>query len=197
MSLLTIRDVVGFTKPPRGSAVFFAEPMSLRKVDEKTNTTTVTNSTAETTLGSFTVPALVLFNKGAAAVSVAGTVLNDTTAATTLRLKAKLIIGGSTVTFADSTAINLPVSITPRSWGLDGMVVGTTLSTQLRTWSELRVSAPSTARVAPAAYAGYGYSQAIVPNSSNQSTITVTGQLSTASTDFSASVDVGTLWQVN
>ena len=94
MSLLTVRNIVGFTKPPKGTALFFAVPMALRKVDELVVTTTVTNSTAETSLGTMTLPAVTLTSQGAAAFLMAGTVLNTTNAGGTVRLRSKIVIGG-------------------------------------------------------------------------------------------------------
>ena len=196
-SLLTVRNIIGFTKPPRGTAVFFQTPMTVRKVDEKVATTTITDTTTETILASMTLPAVTLTSQGAAAMTVSGTFLNQSTATESIRLRGKIEIGGSTLTFAETTGITCSTSTSLRSWAFTAGLIGSTLSTELRSWSDITMSAPSTSLtpVSTSLYNGYGL--VTVPNSSSQSIFTLSGQLSTASTDLTITANAGTLLQVN
>jgi hypothetical protein len=171
--------------------------MSVKKIDELVATTTIINSTAETSLGTMTIPASVFVGQGGAAMSMSGTVLNTSAAAGTARLRAKVILGGTTSVFAETTALSCSTSNNSRAWTLASGLIGSTLSTQLRTWSDVVLSAPSTSKVAPSTYSGVGYGSILLPNTSAQSTIEVTAQLSAASTNFSFTSDAAELLQVN
>lgn len=193
MSLLSISDIVGFTKPPRGSMVFFVSPMSVRKAGEKFSTTTLTNSTAETLLASFAIPALTHSNQGGTRSTVIGTMTNASTSAVTVTLRTKLTVGASTVTISQSSALSLTGSALSRHWGAQVQTIGTTFSTQLRTWTSAVITAPSSRTIATDAFSLTGSNTITVPNSTATATIKFTAQLSAASTARRATVTAGWL----
>ena len=192
MSLLEVSNVVGFTKPPRGPQAWWSNDVSVRKYAEIVASSTMGNTTAETTIASMSVPALALTNKGGIRGWAAGTVSNATSTGT-VTLRAKLVVGGTTTTIAETSGISISTSTTPRSWMTLITVLGTTSSTALRGWSMATVSAPSTLDTPPSTYQGFGYSMPIVANSSSAGTLNFTMQLSVASTGVVASGDVAAL----
>lgn len=196
-TLGTISDRIGFTKPPHGSPLFFVSPVAVRKVDQKVSTTTVISSTAETLLASFALPALTLVNQGGARAIVGGTIRNHVTAGGTIILRSKITIGASTVTLMESSAISLSTSANLRSWQAGVAVVGTTLSTSIRTWNEAAITSPTTRPTAPLSATLSGQKTASIPNSSASGTIKFTAKLSAASTGLSASVVAGWLETVS
>lgn len=191
MSLLSVSDIVGFTKPPRGSMVFFVSPMAVRKAGEKVSTTTLTNSTAETLLASFTVPALTHTNQGGTRSVVVGTMTNASTSAVTVTLRAKLTVGASTVTLSQTSALSLTGSTLSRHWGAEVQTIGTTFSTQLRTWSGAVITNPSSRSITTNAFALTGTNTVTVPNTTAAATLKFTAQLSAASTARRATVTAG------
>lgn len=196
-TLGTISSRIGFTKPPRGSALFFTSPVSVRKVDQKSTTTTVISSTAETLLASFALPALSLVNQGGARAVVSGTLRNHISTGATVILRAKITIGGSTVTLMDSSSVSLSTSTNSRLWEAGVALLGSTLSTSLQTWNEAMVTSPTTRPTAPLSATLSGQKTAVVPNSSMAGTIKFTAKLSAASTGLSASVVAGWLETVS
>lgn len=191
MSLLTARNTIGFTKPPSGPALWFSNDMSVRLYSELVASATVSNSTAESTLASFSIPALALTNQGGLRTHVSGDITAATTATVTLR--AKLIISGTTMTVLATSALPLAASTTSRSWNVESVVLGTTNSTQLRSWSYADLSSPSTLTTPPTTFTGAGYATITAPNSSASGTLNITAQFSAASTGISASRHLGTL----
>lgn len=193
MSLLTVSNRVGFTRPPRGPALFFLADMSVRRVDELRSTVTVQSTTAQTTLDTLVVPALSLTGGGAVRLTAAGTLKNATQAAGTVRVRAELVIGGSTVTLAETTAIALSTSAVGRTWQMEVGAIGSTLSTQLRAWSWMAVSAASTQATPASAWTGVGQRTVTVPNSSALADLKVTAQLSHPSTKLKLTAESMTL----
>lgn len=191
MSLLSVSDRVGFTKPPHGSMVFFVSPMSVRKAGEKVSTTTLTNTTAETLLASFTVPALTHTNQGGTRSIVAGTLTNNSTSAVTVTLRTKLTIGASTTTISQSSALSLAGSSLSRHWMAEVQTIGTTFSTQLRTWSAAVVTNPSSRTITTNAFSLAGTNNIVVANTTAAATLKFTAQLSAASTAKRATVTAG------
>jgi hypothetical protein len=190
MALLTVRNAVGFTKPPRGPALWFRDDMSVRLYAAKASPTTMGNSTTQTTLASFTVPAFAFSGGGVRGV-VSGTISAGST--TTVTVRSKLVISGTTALVAQSSAIPLTASTSPRDFLSGVLVLGTTNSTALISHNETVLSAPSAFLTAPAVYTGTGYTRSIVPNSTAQSTLSFTLQFGHASTAISGNVSQGTL----
>lgn len=191
MALLTVRNVVGFTKPPRGPALWFINDMSVRLYSELVTTTTLTNSTAESTLASFSVPALALSNQGGIRAHAAGKIRFTSTG--TVRLRAKLVLSGTTMTLMESSALPLSASTASRSWNAETVVLGTTNSTDLRSWNLAEVSTPSALASPVAAYSLSGYNSLVTPNSTAAATLNFTAQFSAASTSRTATRNLGTL----
>lgn len=193
MSELTVSSRIGFTKPPRGSALFFISPMAVRKADEIFSTITVANSTTQTTLGTLDVPSLTYSAQGASRAIVTGQIRNHVSAGATVVLRAKATVSGTTVTLFQSSALALSTSVNSRLWQAQIAIIGTTLSTQLRSWSDLQVSTPSTRQISPQAHDLNGYATISVPNSTAAVSLKFTAQLSAASTGLTASVAAGLL----
>lgn len=191
MSLLTVSNWVG--KPPRGPQLFFLHDMSVRRVDEMRSTVTVQSTTAQTTLDTLTVPALSLTGGGAVRLNAVGTVVNTSQAGGTVRLRAKLVIGGSTVTLLETPAIALSTSIASRVWGVEVGAIGSTLSTQLRGWSWAALGTASTQTTPPTTWVGQGYRTIVVPNTTSQASLRVTAQLSHSSTKMRLTAEAMTL----
>lgn len=191
MSLLSVSDIVGFTKPPRGSMVFFVSPMSVRKAGEKVSTTTLTNSTAETLLASFTVPALTHVNQGGTRTLVTGALTNNSTSAVTVTLRTKLTVGASTSTIFQTSALSLAGSTLPRTWMAEVQTIGTTFSTQIRTWSAAVITNPSSRTITTNALSLAGTNNITVANTTAAATLKFTAQLSAASTAHSATASAG------
>lgn len=194
MSLLDLSNAVGFTKPPRGGKLWFGgSDVAVRKVDEIVSPTTYGNSTSETVLGSMTIPPLSLSNQGGARGYFAGTIRDDTLPTETVRLRTKLVIGGSTVTIAETSAIGLSNSTAPRVWHVESLIMGTTLSTQLLCSGYADITEPSTYITHVNAYTGTSENTVLVPNSTGSATLKVTMQFSTAAADVGGSVQLGYL----
>lgn len=192
MSLLTARNVVGFTKPPRGPQLWFINDMSVRLYSELVTTTTLNNSTAESTLASFSVPALAFSNQGGVRAHAAGTLANATSTGT-VTLRAKLVLGGTTMTVMESSALSLSTSTSSRSWNAETVILGTTNSTDLRSWNYAEVSTPSALASPVAAFTLSGYNGLVSPNSTASATLNFTAQFSVASTGVTATHNLGTL----
>lgn len=171
--------------PPSGSPLFFLNDMSVRKVDEESLAVTVVNTAAETVLMSVVLPALTLTEQGGGRWSMAGAISNSAVAAGTVRFRAKVVISGTTTTFATSTAISCSTSNNARTWQMGGMILGSTIPTSLRVWSGLDVTNPSTSTVKTTQYSGRGEQALTVGNSSTATTIKVTAQMSAANANFS------------
>lgn len=197
MSLISISDRIGFTKPPHGSAVFFITPMAVRKADEITVTTTVANSTTQTILGTLDIPAMSFVSQGGAAGVVTGTIRNHVSAGATIVLRATLTIGGSTTTIMESSAIALSTSVNSRHWQLGVAVIGTTQSTALRTWGEAFITNPTTRSLAPVASNLASQRTMTVANTTTAATLKITAALSAASTGLTASLVAGWLETVS
>jgi hypothetical protein len=162
--------------------LFFVHPMSVRKVTEKVSTTTLTNSTAETLLASFTIPALSHANQGGSRAMVIGTMINAGAGAVTVTLRTKVSIGASTVTLAQTSALSLSTSASNRHWATEVQTIGTTQPTQLRVWTAAAISNPSTRSLVGNAFTLTGTNTVSVPNSTATATYKFTAQLSAAST---------------
>ena len=192
MSLLTARNAIGFTKPPRGPALWFTNDMSVRLYSRLVTTTTLANSTAQTTLASFTVPALSLTNQGGVRAHFAGTLANATSTGT-VTLRAKLVITGTTMTVLQSPPLTLSTSTSPRSWNAETVILGTTNSTDLRSWSYADLSVPSALATPASTFTGSGYKALVTPNSTAAGTLTLTAQFSVAAAGVTASRNLATL----
>src|SRR3990172_5815641 len=193
MSLLQTAPTLGFTNPPHGPPLFFASDVSTRKQASLSSTVTLSNSTAETALVSLTMPALTFVTQGGGRLWVAGTARNSTNAARTVTYRGKLTIGATTTTIFATTHISMVQSTKPRQWQAAIGVVGTTLSTQLRTWGALDLSGASTISMPPTTYSGASYLLATVPNSSAATVFKLTAQVSAASTRLKVTADAGYL----
>lgn len=191
-TLGTISNRVGFTKPPRGRALWFTNDVSVRKYSEIVASSTMGNTASETTLATFTVPALALANQGGVRSLISGTVANATSTGTAT-IRTKLTIGASTVTLAQTSGITLSTSTKSRNWYTEVVVLGTTLSTQLRSANWTAVTAPSTLATAPSTFDGLGRATVTVPNSSASATLKTTVQFSVAHSGVVASVQSGIL----
>lgn len=191
MSQLSISDKVGFTKPPHGPLLFFLSSMAVRQAGTKVSTTTLSNSTAETTLASFTVPAMTHISQGGTRSIVVGTLTNATTGAVTVILRTKLTVGATTSTISQTSALSLSTSPSPRHWMAEVHTIGTTLSTQVRTWTGAVIANPSTRTIATNAFSLAGTNTITVPNTTAAGTLKFTAQLSLASTARQATVTAG------
>jgi len=182
--------------PPRGDPVFFVLPVASRRLDENSTTITAVNSTAETTVATLTMPALTIASTGAARFMAAGKITNTAVAGGTVTFRAKLDDGsGSPAVVMETSGIVCSTDNNPRRWALETYLAAKITNGQ-SVWGFLDVSAPSTRATAPSAYTGVTYSTA-AETDSTPITITITAQLSAASTGFSVSREFALLEGVN
>ena len=168
--------------------------MTVRKVDDQSSSTSVSNTVAETAIGSMALPVWGLQTTGGMRFGFGGTILN-TTATATLTFRGKLAqTGGSTFTVLESSAIALTTSTKPRFWWCGGTVLANGTASQ-KIWGGVQITHPSTRKLAPGAYAAIGLSTAGV----DQSLVviaSVTAQFSAASANLSVTREFSVLESV-
>lgn len=146
-------------------------PLPALRLASKTSTTTLANSTAQTTLCSLVLPAGALAISAAVAnLRVWGDLLNNTSSTGTLTLRLKLVDANSTNTLTTHTLAYSTYGATRQAWRFDASVL-VTASTRQRTSSVSVFGAVPNPQVAPSTQTG-----------SNATTLVLTGQFSAAST---------------
>lgn len=181
--------------PPRGDPVFFVLPVASRRLDENSTTISVTNTTAETTVATLTMPALTISSTGAARFMAAGTISNTGVAGGTVTLRAKIDDGNGATTIAETSGIVCSTSTSLRRWNLHTYLAAKVANGQA-CWGFVDVSVASNSRTAPSTYTGVTWSTA-AQSDNLPITITVTAQLSAASTAFTLSREFALLEGVN
>ena len=167
--------------------------MTVRKVDDQSSSTAVSNTASETAIGSLALPSWGLQTTGGMRFGFGGTILN-TTATATLTFRGKLTETGSTFTVLESSAITLTTSTKSRFWWCGGTVLSNGTASQ-KIWGGVQITHPSTRKLAPGAYAAIGLSTAGV-NQTSVVTASVTAQFSAASANLSVTREFSVLESV-
>lgn len=172
-----------FPRPPRGRPEYYTDPVAVRTVDENSTAFTLSNSASETAVASLTLPANALDSTGGARLSAFGSIQNTTSAGGTVTLRVKWQDGSGTTTVAATSGIVCSTSTGGRAWELQLTSLGN--ATLVNThWGYVDVSSPGTGTVRPSTYTGVANSTTAL-DETDQITVTVTAQLSAASSSFS------------
>lgn len=183
-------------KPPRGRPPWLSEPVTVRKVDENSTAQSVTNSNSETTISSLTLPALILSSTGAARLSATGTVDKNTGGGETVTLRLKVADESSTSTVLATSGINLGNSTDPHAWLMETLFLGKQPGIN-RSWGLLDVAgAGASATLTPSTFSAVGFSTMGL-DETEQWTISITAQMSAASTSFTVTRQASILEGVN
>lgn len=187
---LTNRD----PRPPGGSIPWYAEGVTVRKVDENSTAVSVTNTTTETTIANLDLPALTLTSTGVMRMSATGTILNNSTNGVTIRIKA--IDDVTTDTVLASTSIKPAASGSPHAWGVEFFVLGKQPGVN-RGWGYLDVATAGAAgTLKPSTYSAVGFSTMGLDETDEWS-ITITAQMSAATTAMTVTRQVAILEALN
>ena len=157
--------------------------MATRKIDSNSTSTEITNSSTEATVVDVETPALALRSDGATRLMVAGTILNSAAAAGTVTVKVKATDGTGTTTVLETSGIVCSTSTEFRKWNIETLMFGNAENIQTN-WGYLDVSAASSVTLAPSTFSSVGYSTSGLVET-DVINVTVTAQLSAASTGFS------------
>jgi hypothetical protein len=154
--------------------------------------TTLTNTTTETVLRSFSIPSHLFTSGRGMRWNLAGRIVGaDSTNPTVIfrtRIKAATSTGLGTLVM-ETTAITLATSTSARAWGIDGGIIAETTADQ-RHWADLRIGAAGVGiRNTTKNLVGIGSS---TRDYNVELTFQVTGKLSLTSTQYSIQADVGT-----
>lgn len=181
-------------RPPGGDRPWYSESVTVRKVDENSTAITATNTASETTLASMTLPALTLYSTGAARISAVGTMSKNTAGTYTIRVK--LADQSSTATVLATTAFTPASSTSEHAWGLEAWLFGKQ-PTENRSWGVFDVSvAGSRGTMSPSTFSVLGWSTSSL-DETEEWTVSITAQMSAASTALSVSRQVAILEGIN
>jgi hypothetical protein len=181
-------------RPPRGDIPWYADSVTVRKVDENSTATTVSNSNSETTIASLNLPALVLSSTGAARLSVTGTVDKAVSGTVTFRVKAA--DDSITTTVLATSGVDPSTSASPHPWGMEVLFLGKQPNVN-RSWGFMDVGvAKPGGTLAPSTYSSVGFSTMGL-DETDEWTISITAQMSAASTAFSVTRQVAILEALN
>jgi len=168
--------------------------MANKKVDENSTAISVTNDTTETTIATLTLPALTLSSTGAARLSATGTLDKNTAGTYTMRVK--LADQSSTDTVLETTAFTPASSTDEHPWAMEAWFLGKQPNVN-RSWGVMDVGgAAASGILAPTTYSVVGWSTSGL-DESEEWTVSITVQMSAASTALSASRQVAILEAVN
>ena len=183
-------------KPPSGNIPWYSDNVTVRKVDENSTAQTVTNSNSETTVASLTLPALTLSSTGAARLSATGTVDKNTGGGETVTFRVKLADQTTTTTVLATSGVNVANSTGTHAWLLEALVLGKQ-PTVNRAWGLLDISiAGAGASLLPSTFSSVGFST-LGLDETEEWTVTITAQMSAASTSFSVARQVAILEGMN
>ncbi len=181
-------------RPPGGNEPWYAEPVTVRKVDENSTAQTSINTTAEVTVSSLTLPALVLSSTGAARLSATGTINKNTAGTVTFRIK--VADQSSTDTVLATSGVTVDSSTDPHAWMIEALFLGKQPSVN-RGWGIIDIaSAGAGGTLKPSTFSAVGFSTMGL-NEADAWTVSITAQMSAASTGFSVTRQVSVLEGVN
>lgn len=183
-------------RPPRGGPIYESDPMTVRKVDENSTATSVTNNNTETVIASLTLPANTLTAIGAARLTAYGTIGKNSGGSETVVLRMKVADALSTSTVLATTSMNLGNSTSPHDWYWEAMFLGKQPSVnRIGGYLDISVAGPG-ATLKPSTYSSVGFSTMGL-DEADQWTVTITAQMSAASTSLSVTRQVAILEGVN
>lgn len=183
-------------RPPHGDDPWYSDPVTVRKVDENSTAETATNSSTENTISSLTLPALILSSTGAARLSATGTVNKNSGGSETVTFRLKAADDSSTSTVLATTTINLGNSTDPHAWMLEALFLGKQPDVN-RGWGMIDIAgAGAGGTLTPSTFSAVGFSTMGL-DEGEQWTISITAQMSAASTNFSVTRQVSILEGVN
>ncbi len=181
--------------PPSGPPPWYADAMTVRKVDENSTAISVSNTTTETTIATMTLPALTLTSTGAARLSATGTIQSSTTVGT-FTVRVKMADGASTETVLATSGISFSTSNSLRPWLLEAWVLGKQPNVN-RAWGGIEIGAAgSGASLLPSTYSAVGFSTMGL-DETDPWTVSMTVQMSTASAALTMTREVSILEAIN
>ncbi len=168
--------------------------MANQKVDENSTAVTVVNDSAETTIATMTLPALMLASTGAARMTAVGTF--DKNVAGTYTMRVKLADSASTATVLETTAFTPANSASEHAWAMETWFLGKQPN-ENRSWGVFDVSVAGTRGImSPSTFSALGYSTSTL-DEGDQLTVSITVQMSVADPSLGASRQVAILEAVN
>ena len=182
-------------QPPSGSPPWYSAPVTVRKVDENSTATSVTNTASETTIATMTLPALTLSSTGAARLSAVGTIKSSTTVGN-FTLRVKVADDSSTSTVLASSGISFSTSTSLRAWTMESWLLGKQPNIN-RAWGVLDISQPGAgASLLPTTFSAFGFSTLGLDETETW-TVSITAQMSAASTALAITREVSILEGIN
>lgn len=181
--------------PPSGAPPWYIDDVTVRKVDENSTATSVTNTASEVTIATMTLPPLTLASTGAARLSATGTIKSSTTVGT-FTVRVKMADSASTETVLATSGISLSTSTSLRPWVLEAWVLGKQPNVN-RAWGGIEVGAAgSGASLLPSTYSAVGFSTMGL-DETDAWTVSMTVQMSAASTALTMTREVSILEAMN
>lgn len=168
-------------RPPKGDPVYSAEPVVVRLIDTNSTAVLINNASTEAVIVNMTIPALSLSSTGGVRLTASGFAINTAVASGKATFRVKMNDGVSQTILA-SSGLDCSTGDNPRRWQVEVIVQGKQPGFQ-RNWGFLHLSAPSGNTLAPVGSQVVGYSTS-TRDETNEITLTVTAQLSAASTGF-------------
>lgn len=172
--------------PPSGGPFYTVPTMVVKRLDDSSSALSVTNTTTETTLATLTVPVNTLSSTGGVRLTCGGTIANSATTNGTVTFRVKLTDATTapTQTIFATSGLVCSTSTSPRRWTLETITLGKQPLVQ-HNWGVLHLSDPSAQTLSPLSETLVGYSTSS-RDETDQISMTVTAQLSAASTGFTA-----------
>ena len=181
-------------KPPTGLPPYYPGDVTVRKVDENSTAISYNSDTAETTIATLTLPALILASTGAARLSAVGTLDKNTGGTYTIRVKAA--DQTSTATVLATSAFTVASDANEHAWTLEAWFLGKQPS-ENRTWGVFDASVAGTrGTLSPSTFSTLGWSTSTL-DETEEWTITITAQMSAASASLGVSRQVAILEGMN
>lgn len=168
--------------PPRGRPDY-TFPMATRKIDHNSTALTVINSAAETTIIDVGAPALTIRSEGGTRLMASGTIDNTLVAGGTVTLRVKAADSATTTTVLATSAIVCSTDVDTRKWTLETIMFGNATNVQTH-WGILDVSIATTASMPASTFSAVGQAGSALAETDTLN-VTVTAELSSASTGFS------------
>lgn len=168
--------------------------MANQKVDENSTAVTVVNDSAQTTIATMTLPALMLASTGAARMTAVGHIDKNTAGTVTIRVK--LADSASTQTVLETTAFTVADSASEHAWAMETWFLGKQPN-QNRSWGVFDVSvAGARGTLSPSTYSTLGWSTSSL-DEGDQITVSITAQISVADPSLGVTRQVAILEAVN
>ena len=181
-------------RPPGGTVPWYAEGVTVRKVDANSTAVSVSNTTTETEIANLDLPALVLSTTGAARLSLTGTLDQNTAGNTTFRLK--VADSASTGIVFATSGVSTTSSTSSHPWGMEFLFLGKQPSVN-KSWGYVDVGvAAGGGSLTPSTYSSVGFST-MGFDETDAWTISITAQMSVASTALSVTRQAAVLEAIN